>query len=132
MNTYSNPQGVAGPFGMYSHSCSVPANARWLAVAGQVGTDAAGNTPPGVEEQCRLAFENVRAVLVAGGMSLGDIVRMSVYLLDRADIGAYRVAREAVMGDVKPPNTLLIVASLANPIWKVEIDVLAARSDGGA
>lgn len=129
MNVYSNPQGVAGPFGMYSHSCSVSPNARWLAVAGQIGADPAGNTPESVEEQCMLAFSNLKAVLAAGGMTLGDIVKMQVFLVDRAHIAAYRAAREAVMGDAKPPNTLLVVAGLANPVWKVEIDALAARAD---
>jgi enamine deaminase RidA (YjgF/YER057c/UK114 family) len=129
MGTYSNPPTVAGPFGMYSQMCAVPANARWLAVAGQIGADAAGNTPEDVEAQCRNAFANVRAVLAAGGMAPEDIVQMRVYLCDRGDIPAYRAAREAMMGEVKPPNTLLIVSSLASPAWKVEIDALAARAE---
>ena len=129
MGSYFNPPTVAAPLGKYSHACAVPANARWLAVAGQVGTDAGGNTPEDVETQCRNAFANVRAVLAAGGMAAEDIVQMRVYLCDREHIGAYRAAREAMMGAVMPPNTLLIVASLASPAWKVEIDALAARAE---
>lgn len=129
MGNYFNPPTVPAPLGKYSHACAVPAGARWLAVAGQVGNDAAGTVPEDVGAQCRNAFANVCAVLAAGGMAKEDIVQMRVYLCDREHIAAYRAAREEIMGDVMPPNTLLVVASLASPAWKVEIDALAARAE---
>jgi 2-iminobutanoate/2-iminopropanoate deaminase len=43
---------------------------------GKLAVDAAG--------QARFAFENLRALLKAGGASLEDVVRMTVYLKDNA------------------------------------------------
>ena len=43
---------------------------------GQLGPDAAS--------QARFAFENMRSLLAAGGATLDDVVRMTVYLKDSA------------------------------------------------
>lgn len=129
MNSYVNPSNVSGPFGGYSHTCAVPANCRWLFVAGQVGTDAAGNTPESVEEQCRITFQNIKTCLQSGSMELNDLVKLTVYLLSRDDLPAYRLARDAILGDTKPPTTLIIISGLAKPIWKVEIEACAAKNE---
>ena len=39
MNTQSNPSTVHRPIGQYTHTISVPVNARWLVLSGQVGID---------------------------------------------------------------------------------------------
>jgi enamine deaminase RidA (YjgF/YER057c/UK114 family) len=129
MSTYSNPAGVSGPFGMYSHSCGVPANSRWLLLAGQVGTDSTGNTPESVEEQCRITFANLKTCLQAGGMEFKDLVKLTVFLMSRDDLPSYRIAREEALGEIKPPTTLIIISGLAKPIWKVEIEAFAAKQD---
>lgn len=128
MNSYLNPKEVSGPFGGYSHVCAVPANSKWLMIAGQVGTDAMGNTPESVEEQCRIAFANIKICLQEGGMNITDLVKLTVFLMNRDDLPAYRIARDAILGDVKPPTTLVIISGLAKPIWKVEIEAMAAKS----
>lgn len=129
MSTYSNPLGVSGPFGKYSHSCAVPAHSRWLALAGQVGTDADGNTPESVEEQCRIVFANIKTCLTAGGMEISDLVKLTVFLLSRDDLPAYRIARDEAFGEIMPPTTLVLISGLAKPIWKVEIEAYAAKAD---
>ena len=48
-----NPEGVCPPFRHYVHSIEVPPNARWLVVAGQVGTLPDGTIPDGIEAQDR-------------------------------------------------------------------------------
>lgn len=128
MSTYTNPVGVSGPFGGYSHLCAVPANSRWLFIAGQVGTDANGNTPENVEDQCKIVFQNIKNCLNAGGMELNDLVKLTVFLLSRDDLPSYRLARDAILGEIKPPTTLVIISGLAKPIWKVEIEAYAAKA----
>ena len=54
-----NPEGVCPPFRHYVHSIEVPPNARWLVVAGQVGTLPDGTIPDGVETQTEAAWNNV-------------------------------------------------------------------------
>ena len=51
MNKLSNPSAVHKPAGPYHHTVSVSENARWLAIAGQVGMDREGNIASGVRAQ---------------------------------------------------------------------------------
>lgn len=128
MNNYVNPSTVAGPFGGYSHYCEVPPGSRLIQIAGQVGVARDGTIPNDAEQQCLLAFANLVAILKHAQMDVADITKMSVFLTDLSYIAAYRVAREGALGDLKPPNTLLVIPSLANPLWKVEIEAFAAKS----
>jgi len=128
MNTYANPPTLAGPFGGYSHYCQIPAGSRLIQIAGQVGVASDGTIPDDAERQCVLAFANLVAVLKHAQMDVGDITKMSVFLTDLSYIGAYRIAREGALGELKPPNTLLVIPSLANPLWKVEVEAFAAKS----
>jgi enamine deaminase RidA (YjgF/YER057c/UK114 family) len=51
---------------------------------------------------------------------------MTVFLTDPALIGAWRSARAGWLGSHRPASTLLIVAGLADPRFKVEIEAEAA------
>jgi enamine deaminase RidA (YjgF/YER057c/UK114 family) len=127
MNVH-NPPSVARPLSTYSHGVEVPPGARWLHVSGQVAVDLDGRTPEGFDAQAALAFENLGAVLASAGMSVADVVKMSVYLTDAGDIPALRAARERFQGEARPASTLVIVQALARPEWRVEIEAVAARA----
>jgi 2-iminobutanoate/2-iminopropanoate deaminase len=43
-----------------------------------------GKVPDGLDEQCRLMFDNVRRVMAAAGGSPDDIVKMTVWITDRS------------------------------------------------
>jgi enamine deaminase RidA (YjgF/YER057c/UK114 family) len=126
MNPYVNPPGVAGPFGGYSHYCTVPPGSRVIQIAGQVGVAPDGTIAADAEQQCVLAFANVTAILRHAGMQVADITKLSVFMTDHSYLSAYRAARQQALGDLKPPTTLVIVSSLVNPQWKVEIEAFAA------
>ena len=100
--------------------------ARTLYVSGQVGIDADGTCPPDVAGQASRALGNLGALLAAAGMDVEDIVRMTVYLTEPSGLDAFRVARAAFLGDHKPASTVLVVAGLARPEWKIEIEAVAA------
>jgi len=57
-----------------------------LLVSGGIGPQdpAAGGLPDGTDEQVAMAFANVRRVLTAAGGSVGDIVKVTVFVQDRA------------------------------------------------
>lgn len=46
---------------------------------------ATGAVAPGVEDQCRFMFAHVRAIVEAAGGSTGDILKMTVWMRNRAD-----------------------------------------------
>ena len=58
MLTTRNPETIAQPGGLYSHSVEVPPNARWLFIAGQVGIRPDGTMPDSLEEQDEQMWKN--------------------------------------------------------------------------
>jgi 2-iminobutanoate/2-iminopropanoate deaminase len=128
MLKHQNPKTVAPPFSRYSHGVEAPASARWLYVSGQVGVTPEGKVLDGAEAQIEQAWRNVLSVLEAAGMGPRDLVKVTTFLLDRADLAAARAIRERLLQDAEPASTLLIVAGLASPEWRVEIEAVAAAA----
>ena len=122
-----NPPTVAAPFASYTHCAEVQAGERLLYVAGQVGAMPDGTMANGIEAQAEQALRNIVAILEANDMQAENIVKMATFPIRADFVEAYRDAREKVLGDVKPPNTLLVVHALANPEWLIEIEACAAK-----
>lgn len=127
-HTVRNPAQLAGPDGKFSHGIEVAPNARWLYTTGQIGADPDGHVPEDIHEQCRLTFENIRAILTEAGMGFGDVVRMNAYLTAPDWIMPYAHARDAVLVEPYPASTVLIVPALALPEFKVEVEAVAAKA----
>jgi enamine deaminase RidA (YjgF/YER057c/UK114 family) len=121
-----NPRTVAPPFARYSHGIETPAGARWLFISGQVGVTPEGKVANGAEAQIEQAWRNVLSVLEAAGMGPRDLVKVTTFLIDRADLPAARTVRERMLHGAEPASTLLFVAGLASPEWLVEIEAIAA------
>ncbi|MDR3534829.1 MAG: RidA family protein [Rhodopila sp.] len=122
--TRSNPPAVRAPTG-YTHAIQITGDYRRLIISGQVGMAVDGSVPATGDGQIAQAFANLRAVLTANGMTVGNIVKTTAFLTDRELLAAYRQARGAVFGDHAPASTLLFVAGLADPRWMVEIEAEA-------
>jgi enamine deaminase RidA (YjgF/YER057c/UK114 family) len=97
-------------------------------VAGTTGYDYATMAmPAAVEAQARNCFRTIAEVLGQAGFGLGDIVRATYYVTDRADADRVLAVCGEVLGDVRPAATILVVAALYKPEMKVEIEVTARR-----
>jgi enamine deaminase RidA (YjgF/YER057c/UK114 family) len=59
-------------------------------------------------------------------MGIDDIVQLNMLLTDRADREAAMAVRDECLGDHRPASTLMFVAGLARPEWRIEIDFIAA------
>ncbi len=112
-----------------AHGVEVPAGARLLFTNGQTGTRPDGTAPETAAEQAEVAFERLRAVLRAARMDFADVVRFDVYFTDRADLQGFVGIRDRVMGAHKPGATFIVVAGLARPELKIEIEAVAAKVD---
>ena len=88
-----------------------------------VWPDESCNPDPGV--QARRCLEIVLEALAAAGASPADVVRTRMYLTDRSDVDAVARAHGEVFGDVRPAATLVLVAGLADPRWRVEVEAEA-------
>ncbi|WP_176598510.1 MULTISPECIES: RidA family protein [Sphingobium] len=77
-------------------------------------------------KQTHIAFGKIKSMLAAHGATLADVVRMTAYVTDRANIWTYfEVQGEELDGAPRPPHTFLEVSSLAVPEMLVEIEVTA-------
>ena len=124
---HNNPGTMHPPVGAYAHQIEVPAGARWLVQAGQIGRAPDGSVPKGQVEQLEVALENVRRNLEGGGMGITDVVKITWYFVGDEDSARRREVIGRWLGDHRPASTLLFVAALAAPDYLVEVDAWAAR-----
>ncbi|MGX9966910.1 RidA family protein [Roseomonas sp. F4] len=125
--TFSNPPGVHTPGARYMHAALVEGAQRRLVISGQIGVAPDGTILPAGPAQIGQALANLAAVLAAHGMGPANLVKLGVFLTDRALIPVWRTERDRVLGPIAPCSTLLIVAGLADPrfVFEVEAEAVA-------
>jgi 2-iminobutanoate/2-iminopropanoate deaminase len=122
-----SPKSVAVPRGPYVHGMLLDPGKTWLSISGQVGIASDGTIPEGIAEQTRVAWTNLVEVLREGGMDVGNIVKITSFLVSSDDFGEYGRVRAAFLGDHRPTSTLLVIAGLASPELLIEVEALAAK-----
>lgn len=65
------------------------------------------------------------AAMAELGASAADVVRTRMFIIDAADADEVGEAHAQVFGVASPPATMLVVAGLLDPAWRVEIEVEA-------
>ena len=63
------------------------------------------------------------------GSSADEVVRTRMFITDGADADAIGRAHGELFGEARPVATMVIVAGLLDPAWKVEIEVEALTGD---
>lgn len=111
-----------------AHAMEVPPNARLLFCNGQVGARLDGTVPDSARQQVEVIFERIALILAAAGMSFDDVVKLTVYVTDKAILDDYFAVRARIMGERSPPATLLVVGPFPRPGVEVEIEAVAARA----
>jgi 2-iminobutanoate/2-iminopropanoate deaminase len=98
-----------------------------LFVSGCIAVDGDGRLVGGDDpvEQARQVLANLVAALEAGGASIADVVKVTVFLTDVGDRAAVNEVRKEVFGDVRPASTLVEVSALVLPGARVEIEAVA-------
>jgi enamine deaminase RidA (YjgF/YER057c/UK114 family) len=88
-----------------------------------------GRCPDEADGQARRCFEIIEAALHEAGASLRDVVRTRMYITapEHAD-GVGKVHGE-LLGALRPAATMVVVAGLLDPAWKVEIEAEAVVPD---
>jgi enamine deaminase RidA (YjgF/YER057c/UK114 family) len=127
MKSFS-PATVAAPSGPYSHAVEIPASARVLHLAGQVGVAPDGSVPPDFESQAAQCWKNIKAILAAAGMGVEDLVKCTHFLTRAQDVPAYGKVRARHLGEARPASTLLVISALARQGLLVEVEAIAAKA----
>lgn len=102
---------------------------RTAHISGQVALDTSGAIvgPGDFRAQARQVFENLKAALAAGGASFADIVKITIFVLDMANLPALREIRDEYVNTEHPPaSTAVQVSRLARGEFLLEIEAVAA------
>ncbi len=94
-------------------------------VSGTAPIWADGTCDPDPAAQARRCLEIVAAALVDAGARLDDVVRTRLFLTDAADADSIGRVHGEVFGDIRPAATMVVVAALLDPRWRVEIEAEA-------
>ncbi|MGA2472759.1 MAG: RidA family protein [Acidimicrobiales bacterium] len=84
-----------------------------------------GGCPDGAGAQARRCFEIIQAALAEAGAGLDDIVRTRMYITSAGDAAAVGGVHGELLGHVRPAATMVVVAGLLDPAWRVEIEAEA-------
>jgi enamine deaminase RidA (YjgF/YER057c/UK114 family) len=93
-------------------------NVVHLAGTGPVGTeaeDAAGQT--------RRIFAIAQEALAKAGATINDVVRTRMYLIHVEDWEAVGRVHGEFFSETRPAATMVVVAALLNPAWRIEIEM---------
>jgi 2-iminobutanoate/2-iminopropanoate deaminase len=129
MKEYRNPQNVHPPIAAYAHQVEIRGPERLLILSGQIGRKEDGAVPDDPIEQLEVAWENLCRNLQAANMGVNDIVKLTFYLVGEMDAERRRELIASKLKGHKPCMTLLFVASLASPVYKVELDAWASSAN---
>jgi 2-iminobutanoate/2-iminopropanoate deaminase len=94
--------------------------------SGQIPIDPASGALVGgdIAAQTRRVLTNLQAVLSAGGWSLADVVRTTVYLADMNDFAAMNEVYATFFGDPAPARSTVQASRLPRDA-RIEIDAIA-------
>ncbi|HAM56157.1 MAG TPA: enamine deaminase RidA [Candidatus Rokubacteria bacterium] len=118
--------GTVKPFGIFSSAAWQP-EGKVLHVSGQVAQDATGSVmgKGDIRAQTRQVLENIRTVLAAGGGTMDDVARVTVYVTDMSGLGQIHEVRGQYFRRPYPASTLVEVKRLVKPEYLIEIDAVA-------
>ena len=125
-----NPSELCTPPG-YSQIVEV-STGRMIFIAGQTALDRDGNVvgKNDFAAQADQVFQNLAIALQASQCTPANLVKLTVFLTDMNNLGAYREARNRFFASVTPPAapavTLVEVSKLYGPDFLIEIEAIAA------
>jgi enamine deaminase RidA (YjgF/YER057c/UK114 family) len=124
------PEHVVRPEGLppsngYSHV--VTAEGRLVFVSGQVPLDGDGRlVGADAGSQADQVFRNIGVALAAGGATFADVVKLTFFVTDLADLAVVREVRDRyVSPDAPPASSLVQVAGLVSPDFRLEVEAVA-------
>lgn len=84
-----------------------------------------GSCPDDAGMQARRCLEIISAALAELGAGLADVVRTRMFLTSAADAEAVGAVHGDLLAEARPAATMVVVAGLLDPRWRVEIEAEA-------
>ena len=109
------------------YSQAIASDEGWLFTSGQIPLDADGNRRDGdIAVQTEQVFENLEAILDAGGSALAGVVKVTVFMTDLGEFAAMNEIFARRFGEHRPARSTVQVAALPTGA-RVEIEAIARR-----
>lgn len=86
------------------------------------GTGPVGADDADAATQTRHTLEIIRAALEKAGARMENVVRTRMYLTHVEDWEAVGRVHGEFFGPIRPAATMVVVAALLNPKWRIEIE----------
>jgi enamine deaminase RidA (YjgF/YER057c/UK114 family) len=122
MKRFLRPAKIAAAVPGQPHGLAHGGVFKRLLIAGQTGADPEGNVPAGFEAQAELAFDNFLAVIDAAQLTVGDLIKITVYVTVPGCLAQYNFIRERKIGSATPAGTYVEVVGLGDPRWLISIE----------
>lgn len=84
----------------------------------------------GFRAQGEQAFANLRRVLEAGGSSLDDVIKVTIFVTDMGHFDEVVALRRKFFSAPYPADTIAEIKALYDPQALIEIEAIAAVRDG--
>jgi enamine deaminase RidA (YjgF/YER057c/UK114 family) len=96
-----------------------------VSVAGTAPIWPDGSCDPDPQVQAARCLEIILQALAEAGAGPEHVVRTRMFLVDPADWEAIGRAHGEVFAGIRPASTMVVVAALLDPRWRVEIEAEA-------
>ena len=124
--TFLNPSNAPKPAANYSNVAIIPAGKKLLSISGQIGNDIEGEIAESLEDQYRLALQNINLIVESQGGTKDDIAKITVFITDEPDWVKIKSAADEFLPSPRPSMSFIYVKGLFRPDIKVEVEGLAA------
>ncbi len=102
-----------------------------LFISGQAGAGDDGKiVDGGFRAQGEQAFANLRRALQAGGSSLADVIKVTIFVTDMGNFKEVVELRRKFFSEPYPADTIAEVKALYDPAAMIEIEAIAAARTG--
>lgn len=124
--TQVNPWSWQDNFG-FSQAWRVDGARSVVFISGQVPLSAEGQLvgEGDFDAQCRQVFRNLETVLEQAGGGFDDVIKLTVYLPDIANLQRYREVKAEFITGEQPASTAVEVKGLAFPTLMIEVEAIA-------
>jgi len=129
---FLNPSTMPAPRG-YTHVVETRGPSRTIYLAGQLGMTPEGKFaggPGDFRAQAAQAFENLKLGLAGVGASFDDVVKVTAYFTDIANLQTYFEVRDRYVNTTAPPaSTAVQISKLARDGAVFEIEAIAVVAE---
>jgi len=124
----STPPGTPAPIGPYSHIAKV---GSFITIGGTAGVDPATGVLVGSDtwSQAKQILASFRVMLESVGSDLAHVVHVNVFLVDVADFEEMNRAYVEAMGEQRPARTVIGVAALPKPGFRLTMNLTAVTRE---